>query len=121
MRWYSIFLMVAIMGLAACDTLFPPNCTLELRTSLAVTVLDSRTGENLAPEATVWVRDGAFADTLSAGRGVYRGFERERAGTYTVMAAHPDYLTAQQTDVQIEATECHVITEEVIVPLSPKS
>ena len=60
LRW-----VVLVMGLAGCVGPFSPQaCTTAPVPALRVTVVDSLTGNNLAPDATVWARDGAFVDTL---------------------------------------------------------
>lgn len=94
-------------------------CTMEARSSLAVTVTDAGTGESLAPDATVRVTDGTFSDTLTAqpGSGVYSGVY-ERPGTYTVVVSHPRYAQWQRAGIVVERDECHVITEEVSARLA---
>lgn len=95
-------------------------CTLEARSSFAVTVVDAVTGENLAPDATVRVTDGSFSQMLEAmaGTGVYGGVY-ERPGTYTVVVSHPGYQQWQRAGVEVESDECHVITEQVEARLTP--
>lgn len=116
-------LIAAALSLGACASggEGPPDvvCTMEARSSLAVTVTDAGTGENLAPEATVRVTDGTFTETLTAlpGSGVYSGVY-ERPGTYTVVVSHPDYAQWQRAGIVVERDECHVITEEVSARLA---
>lgn len=116
---YGMILIVALSTVLGCQNLFSKDCTTEIRPTFIITVLDSKSGENLAPDATVWVRDDAFVDTLLAQprEGVYEDFW-ERTGTYEVVAAHPDYLTWRQTGVEVKANECHVITRELTARLT---
>ena len=124
----TIAITIGALALAACGSAGQPDpggpqavCTMEARSSLAVTVLDAVTGENLAPRATVRVTDGVFADTLVAagGGGVYSGSVYERPGTYTIVVSHPDYDQWQQAGVFVERDECHVITKQVTARLTP--
>lgn len=113
--------LLVLAALTACWAPFDPTvCTLEARPSFAVTVEDSVSGADLAPEATVWVREGAFVDTLlPAPGGVYSG-AHERPGTYEVVAEHPDYLDWHRTGVRVREGECHVITREITARLAPR-
>lgn len=116
-------LIAAALSFGACASAgeSPPEaiCTTEARASLAVTVTDAGTGQNLAPEATVRVTDGTFTETLTAlpGSGVYSGVY-ERPGTYTVIVSHPDYAQWQRAGIVVGRDECHVITEEVAARLA---
>lgn len=118
----------AVLALAGCASSGEPEtepdviCTLEARSSLAVTVVDALTGDNLAPAATVRVTDGTFSDTLVAmpGSDTYSGSIYERPGTYTIVVAHPDYDQWQRAGVVVGSDECHVITEEVTARLTPR-
>jgi hypothetical protein len=107
--WPTLVLVVA-----ACD--FPLGvCTDEARSSFLVTVVDSATGANLAPAATVRVTEGSFSDTLWASppgtaRPAYSGIF-ERPGVYEVTVSHPDYLLWRRSDVRVSNGRCHVELE----------
>lgn len=120
MRRYSLLLLVAFVGMAGCDMLLPPNCTGSAISSLSITVLDSISGENLAPEAVVVLRYGTTVDTVRTRleNGAYFG-PIERPGTYEITVTHPDYITWHRTGVEVEQGECHVITEELTARLMP--
>ena len=103
--------LVAAIGTAACDQL-PITCTLEARSSFGVTVVDSITGANLAPAATVRVTEGSCSDTLTAfpaaaGNAVYSGVY-ERAGVYEITVTHPAYVTWRRSNVRVSEGRCHV-------------
>ncbi|HUF11803.1 MAG TPA: hypothetical protein VMN78_01735 [Longimicrobiales bacterium] len=125
----KLAIVMGALALGACASSGGPEaaqpdvvCTLEARSSVAVTVLDAVTGENLAPEATVRVTDGTFAENLVAtpGTGVYSGVVYEREGTYTIVVSRPEYDQWQRAGVVVERDECHVITEEVTARLTPR-
>src|SRR5690606_14540404 len=106
---------LAALALAACaggqDP--APVCTLEARSSFAVTVQDSVPGEPLGAGATVVVAEGAFVDTLSApapGSPVHSGEVYERPGVYSVTITHPEYRPWRRDGVRVESDECHVRT-----------
>ena len=87
-------------------------CTTEARSSFGVTVVDSVSGANLAPGATVRVTDGAFSDTLFAfppgmANAIYSGVY-ERPGVYEVSVTHPAYLSWRQSNVRVSDGGCHV-------------
>jgi hypothetical protein len=101
------------LGASACAA--PPQvaCTMEARSTFAVTVVDSVSGGNLAPDATVRVTEGSFSDTLAApaaGATAYSGVVYERPGVYDVSVTHPAYAPWQESGVRVERDECHVIT-----------
>lgn len=112
-------LIGGFVGLAACSNLFGPNCHTGVEPSLAVTVTDSISGANLAPEAQVQAGDGAFTDTLhlEPAIGVYIG-PMERPGTYQITAMHSEYETKSRPGIRVEEGECHVITQEVSIQLA---
>lgn len=116
----TIAVALAMTGSAAlggCNPFEPIICTLELRPSLVVRVVDSVSGDPVL-DPLVWVRDGAFQDTFPAPQGVGRGpSDRERAGTYEVHVEHPDYAPWVETGVRVTEDECHVITREITAAL----
>lgn len=110
--------LIPLAAVAACQgPVGPIVCTQEARASFEVTVLDAATGANLAPGATVWVRDGTFVDTLRATPGgVYTGVN-DRPGTYEVVAEHPGYVDWRKAGVRVEKDECHVIPGQITARL----
>ncbi|HEX7117278.1 MAG TPA: hypothetical protein VF212_00720 [Longimicrobiales bacterium] len=122
MRGSGVICLVAALGLTGCELgIGPALCTTDAPPSFEVTVLDDATGENLAPDAIVWVRDGAFVDTLVVDvdvDSVYYGFF-DRSGTYEVVAEHEGYVDWRRTGVEVEDGECHVITRELTARLTP--
>jgi hypothetical protein len=90
-------------------------CTDEARPAVEVAVVDSVTGEAVL-EPLVWVRDGAYQDTLqlfgNTAHGAY-----ERAGTYEVHVEHDSYAPWVRTGVTVDEDECHVITEQLTARL----
>lgn len=114
--------LIVMISFSGCQLPFGPiACTLEARSAFAVRAVDAGTGESLAPVATVWVRDGAFVDTLTAGpTGIYSG-AHERPGRYEVVAEHPGYSNWRQTDVRVREDRCHVIPRELTARLTPAS
>jgi hypothetical protein len=99
-------------------------CTLEARSSFAVTVTDSTSGGPIRSGATVRVTDGSFADTLlapGAGASAYSGGVYERPGTYTVAVSHPDYRPWQRSGVEVTRDECHVQTQQLTARLQRRA
>lgn len=119
MRRNAILPLFLLTGsLFACEGPFGITCTTEARASFSITVIDAATGASLAPRALVRVRDGAFEETLEThGGGIYTGVY-ERAGRYDVFVTHPGYAEWRDTDVRVEAGECHVITRTLIARLT---
>jgi hypothetical protein len=95
-------------------------CTMEARSSFAVTVVDSTSGTTIRSGAAVRVTDGAFSDTLvapSSGGTAYSGGVYERPGTYTVAVTHRDYRPWQRSGITVTKDECHVQTAQVTARL----
>lgn len=114
-----------LTALASCSANEPNQvvCTMEARSSFAITVVDSVSGQNLAPGATVRVTAGAFSDTLTTpgpGATAYSGGVYERPGTYTVAVTRPGYLPWQRSGVAVGRDECHVIPYQTTVRLRPR-
>jgi len=116
-RGTSLLLALTCAAGTACGDPFE-LCDTAILPGLQVTVVDSLTEENLAPEATVVARDGEFAETLAPAGESYLGAE-ERPGTYTISAAHADYEEWTREGVRVEATSCGVRTRRVTAPLVP--
>jgi len=120
--WLATVFGAAALGACASgpQSLTGTICTLEARSSFAVTVVDSASGTALRSGATVRVTEGAFSDTLvapAAAASVYSGGVYERPGTYTVAVSHPDYRPWQRTGVPVSRDACHVQTQPVTARL----
>lgn len=110
--------IVSAAFLGACgDDLIAPVCTLEARASLMVQVVDSVSGA-VIPEPTVWVKDGAFVDTLRVREGVAAG-PYERAGTYDVHVEETGFAPWVLKGVEVTENRCHVETRELTARLQP--
>jgi hypothetical protein len=98
-------------------------CTLEARSSFAVTAVDSMSGAPIRG-ATVRVTEGAFSDTLVAqpsGTNPYSGVVYERGGTYAVSVSHPDYRPWQRAAVTVTRDQCHVQTQQLTARLQRRA
>lgn len=88
---------------------------------ISVTVLDSISGEPLAPGGAIVVAtDGAFADTavgLSDGR-TYVGV-RDRGGVYRLEVSSPGYATWVQRGVRVERPQDCSRTIELTALMQP--
>ena len=122
--WLCAWVGAAALGACASgsqsETEPQTMCTMEARSSFAVTVVDSASGAPVRTGATVRVTDGAFSDTLVAPgpqSSAYSGGVYERAGTYTVAVAHADYRPWQRTGVAVARDECHVQTQALTARL----
>lgn len=115
---------IAVLGLlAGCDLPFETACTDELRSGIAVSIVDAQTGASLAnlEGARAIAREGAYADTAMF-YGSSAGIAYERVGTYTVTVEHPDYLLWSQSGVRVREADCgHVRTEPVTARLQRAS
>lgn len=115
----------AALALMACSGTQPGQsvvCTMEARSSFAVTVVDSVSGVNLAPSAVVRVAPLARPDSivdLVATSGVYSGGLYERAGRFELSVSRAGYLPWRMADVQVDQDECHVITRTLTARLRP--
>jgi len=105
-------LALGLLAPAACaPAAIETICTMEARSSFAVTVVDSASGQNLAPTATVRVTAGTFSDTLVAlpPDSLYSGVH-ERPGEYAMAVTRSGYQPWQRSGVEVGRDECHVIT-----------
>ncbi|HEX8431071.1 MAG TPA: hypothetical protein VF625_07275 [Longimicrobium sp.] len=107
-----IFPLLAAVSLGACNSILPSDCTLEVRQSVSVEVLDSITGRGLAAGARGTLRDGTYSDTLNSVSSEYMSSAAtwERPGSYEVTVERPGYL---RWTGRVRATrgECHVESE----------
>jgi hypothetical protein len=112
---------LSVLGIAAaCRTacnVFTGDrvCTLELRTSLSVNVIDSQSGARIDSGSTVVVLGGAVHDSVTVPAQGNLSFptawwyENEvPAGTYSVFVRKTGYTDWTRSGVVIKAGECHV-------------
>jgi hypothetical protein len=95
---------------------------MEARSSFAVTVIDSLSGANLAPTATVRVAPAARPDSivdLMATGGVYSGALYEQAGRFELSVTRPGYAPWRMNGIEVDRDECHVITRVLTARLRP--
>jgi hypothetical protein len=86
----------------------PPSCTLDARAGLALTVVDSMTGQPITSPSLVIAQAATFADTGHSFNGPTYYLLFERAGTYDVTVNHSDYHIWHRTGVVVTADRCHV-------------
>ena len=123
------FLIGAIcFVLASCDPFgIDQVCTRELRSAIAVRMLDAGTGElPVADSGRITVSDGDFIETATVPPHVFEssilmGLASERPGTYSVEVEVPGYELWTTEDVRVDMTEdgCHVDTRIVTAMLQP--
>ncbi|CAN5753745.1 hypothetical protein BH11GEM1_BH11GEM1_04560 [soil metagenome] len=107
--------VAALVALAGCSGLpTGRTCTLELRSTIAVSVLDARTGAPISAGSTIIVRGGAVYDSIVVvtpqfGANVgYMGWEdKVKAGRYTVEVRRPGYVDWVRNDVEVTGDDCH--------------
>ncbi len=127
MRRCWLLLGILAILFAACETYEPSiNCTAIAVPAIAVAVMDSVTGASAADGARVYVRDGAFVDTLSAppiivpGEPNYFSGPFERPGTYVVTVEKIGYKMWSRSGITVTEDECHVITVTLAAELVPE-
>jgi hypothetical protein len=107
-----------LVPLAACDP-NPTSCTADARSSLVLTVVDAETGAELDTATVTYLVDGAEGSEapvkLDGGRFAL-GLEDE--GTFEVTASAEGYQSAMG-EYEVTSDECHVITREETLSLSP--
>jgi hypothetical protein len=95
------------------------NCTDEYVPGLSVTVKDSLTGKVLEKGVTVIAADGNYTEELEmiseSSSGFYGAFER--TGSYTLTVSKQGYRSHTSDSIELDADQCHVITQEVTVEL----
>lgn len=95
----------------ACDgqLIDPIQCTEELRAGITVEVVDRSTGQPLADEATLTLREADYVETWTEafdGRTLAGAWER--AGTYQVAVALDGYHIWIGSSVVVTTDVCHV-------------
>lgn len=104
--------------LAACGSTTPGEACTEIAVpGIAVSVVDSATGDVLPPPSTVVAQDGAFSDTAEAITAPNYSLVYERKGTYLVTVTHDGYHVWQRSGVVVTSDACHVITVELTAKL----
>ncbi|MFP9097628.1 carboxypeptidase-like regulatory domain-containing protein [Flavobacterium sp. RHBU_24] len=93
-------------------------CTTIVVNGLEVTVKDG--AAILTSGITVTATDGDYIEQLTPSdvSGAYKGAD-ERAGDYIITVTGDGYQPYTSETITVEADECHVITEELTVNLSP--
>lgn len=112
--WRVAGVAAGLLLLGGCG-IVGPVCTTEVVPAVRVAVVDS-VSEEAVLDPLVWVRDGAFQDTLEVFDGTAYG-AYERAGTYEVHVEHDSYAPWLRTGVTVTEGECHVITRELTARL----
>jgi hypothetical protein len=116
----------AVVGLSACQLTRDRVCTAELVHGLAVTVVDSLTGEPPA-SALLIAREGSFIDSVGPRSPYQPGIDEppvlvltaaaERPGTYDLSVRAQGYRDWTRASVSVTADECHVFVTEVTARL----
>lgn len=107
---------VALGGCEAITDVFSGDCTSVAIPGISVVVLDSLSGAGIASGAMVRVRDGSFADSVSAPDdvvdyntlGLYLAYERP--GVYQVTVTRQGYRSWSASNVRVKKDGCHVST-----------
>lgn len=121
----TIVLLPLASLLPACEIFAPGDCPLSAEPAIEVYITDATTGAPRAADASGFVRDGAFTDSLSAstfnGDDVMtsRRAADERPGLYDITIQHPGYHTWTREDVRVRDGECNVQTREIAARLTP--
>ena len=108
------FVLALVTILCGCD-LGGTVCPQSVEPAIRVEVRDAATGAAAAEDATGFVRDGAYTDSLrvtggdSSGAFIMSAAE-ERAGTYDVFIEKAGYRNWMQSGVRVRSGECNVMT-----------
>ena len=121
----KIILFLAILGgiTIACsdddETTVTP-CTDEFVSGLIVKITNETTGAGLVEGITVTATDGTYIEELDGLPQVqeFRG-AGERVGTYTITVTGEGYEPYVSEAVTVTRNDCHVITQNVNVALTP--
>ena len=117
----ALFAVIPLLALAACAEISDPvACPAYIPSALQVTVQDSVTGANVTPGATLVLRDGAYADSVTAPPIVSAvGLGPNRAGTFTLTVRQSGYQTWTKTGIEVEEGQCGARTVDVVARLKP--
>jgi hypothetical protein len=94
------------------------NCTEIFVFGLTVQVRDINTGGIILDNISVTATDGSYSEELAFSFDNFFG-AGERPGNYTLTVEADGYLTLVTPVIQVDADECHVITELVEIQLKP--
>ena len=111
------WLLASIPLISGCDIL-SVGCTDEERPSLRIMVVDSISGA-VVPDPLIWIRDGAFVDTLHVFEGSAWG-PGEREGRYAVIVEEDGYHPWTTIGIHVGHDGCHVETVELTARLRPE-
>lgn len=121
--WFAIS---AVLALAACETISEPVpvvCPGVVPPSVNVTVLDSISGANVTPGATLVLRNATIADSVvvpTAPPGLTSmGVGEDRTGTFTLTVRQAGYRPWTRANVAVERGRCGALTVSVTARLTP--
>lgn len=121
MKYVSLILVCLL--LFSCknkdDDTEPLNCTDIFVFGLTVQVRDIDTGGIILNNISVTATDGSYVEELVFSFDTFIG-AGERPGNYTLTVEADGYLTLVTPAIQVDADECHVITELVEIHLEPQ-
>ncbi|MBX2827918.1 MAG: hypothetical protein KTR22_07130 [Flavobacteriaceae bacterium] len=122
MKRYLYFLLV--FTLFACNSDDGGDgataCTEVLVFGLRIEVLDNTTGNAVGTGITVTATDGNYSEDLEFSGGAWLG-AAEREGTYNISITSQLYTPANLNGITVGKTadDCHVVTEERQILISP--
>jgi hypothetical protein len=117
-----------LVGVSGCnDPVGAIACTSEARQAINVFVRDAVSDAPIASGATLVLRDGTFADSVTSPFGDPSNNQAslsplnsfERAGTYAVTVRRANYVQWDTTGVRVTEGVCHVNTVTLTARLSP--
>jgi hypothetical protein len=122
----ALILAALVVPTSGCDDDPAPDeggCSLDARTSLLLTIVDAETGEPPEADLTVtYLVDGEEPNWPPAEKwpdGRYQlGLEHE--GTFEVTVSAEGYETVTQ-EYEVTSDECHVMTLEATLELTPSA
>ncbi len=127
-RHLSILYLSGIILLSSCN--LNNSACLDYAASAVQVKVTNEFGIGIADSVTAVVYDGGFTDTLQNCSGSYNNSgvfvwdeicgPYERPGTYTLIVSSDYFETYVQSGIQVDADECHVITEEIDVVMTRK-
>ena len=120
MRYSLLALVFALAPLALLSTgcQEPISCTLELRPSISLEVVDAETGEDVDAMVTFQIDGGATQE--SGHTGAQHSLGEEEDGTFVVTVSADGYEPVMSEYV-VTQDECHVMTVEATVELVPSA
>lgn len=113
-------ILFALILLTQCESDNPVICTEQFVYGLNVTFKDSATNAVITENIQVVAQDGNYEEELM----IVEGFDAfigagERPGNYVIEVNSTEYQTFTSGLIQVEADECHVITQVVEFQLIP--